>query len=688
MNDTKILELIPEKPISFIKLAQLCNIRPNQNSEFSKILFKLVKENKISKTRNSEYFKMNFINSGSGKFLANPRGFGFVDLNNSARSRKSVFFSPMTRGEAIDGDMVEYKVFIDPINKKEIGLVTKIISRNPNIVGLIKRDGKYLDLHPLNQNLGNRIRVTNKELLKEGHLVAAQIISVNYKFMLVKITKDLGHKNDKFSDIKSLIIASGVNYVFPESVIEEANKISETITEEDLKGREDLKDLYTITIDGRDSKDFDDAISVEKNDDGYTLYVHIADVSHYVKTDSVLNKEALKRGTSIYLPSEVIPMLPEKLSNNVCSLMPNVDRLTITCKMKINESGDVTDTSIFPSVINSNNRSVYEEVNKFLKDADEVNIDEKLADLYTQASALSKILMAKSEANGYIDFKIEEAKIILDEKGKTSSIQIIKQGAAEKIIESFMVLANEHVAQTIQDKKLPFIYRIHDKPSLDNIKSLKNVLKMLKIDIKLPDNPNSKDFANGIKQIKEEQFDNFVKSVLLRTMSKAVYKNINIGHFGLALKAYTHFTSPIRRYPDLMVHRMLREYLFDNGNGVDEDKFKDSLKQIALDNSNSETAAISLERTINDFKKAEFYGKFVGQKRKGQISSINKYGMFIEFPDKVTGLVRADSIKTFTKISDDKLKLISRDRTYSLGDTVEVKINSVDKFNGKVSLVI
>ena len=678
-------QMVDSDPISFPTLARLCNIPVNKNGEFSHLLMKMVWDNQIGKTQDAEYFKLIFVSTGEGKFKSNPRGFGFVDLENK-NAKDSIFFSPITRKNAIDGDVVQYKVFVDPVRKREVGIVMKIVSRNNKIVGIIKENGYYLDLFPLNTNIGTKIKIVNKRMAIKDHLVLAEVSRMERGYLVVKITKDLGHKDDENVDIDGLIISSGVNYQFSKKVLEETDLIPEVVLEKEIIGRQDLRNLYTITIDGADSKDFDDAISIEKKDKNYILYVHIADVSHYVSRGSAIDKEALARGTSIYVPGRVIPMLPQKLSNNICSLMPEVDRLTITCKMEVNSDAEVVKTEIFSSIINSDKRMIYHDVNEFLKKKTTID-NSKLSALLLTAHELSDILGIASRKKGYIDFEIEEAKIVLDSKGKADAIKIVKQDISEKIIENFMVLANEQVAMSVQDMGVPFIYRTHDKPVDENIVNLKKVVKSLGIKVDIVARPNSKKFAEFVNTIKEQRFDNFIKIMLLRTMSKAAYTTTNIGHFGLALKSYTHFTSPIRRYPDLMVHRMLRNYIFPK-KANQEMKLEFSLGKIAAANSNSEIIAKNLERKIVDFKKAEYYERFVGTTKKGRIVSINKFGMFVEFDDKVDGLVKIESLQGFWKISDDGLELSSKTRIYSIGEEVTTKIVSVDKFDQKIDLVI
>ena len=688
MDFNWILSKITKEPIAFQQLAKLCKIPINKNRDFSSILFKMMNENLIAKTKNGEYFKLIFISSGKGKFKSNPKRFGFVDIKDNDDPKNAIFFSPVSRNDAIDGDIVEYKVYIDPIQKRKIGIVTKIASRNPQIIGIIKKNGQYLDFVPLNPNIGKKVHVSNKHMLIKDHIVVSKIIKMEKGYLYVKIIKDLGHKNDKFVDIDALVLSSGVSHKFSKKIIEEANKISDYISNIDISKRTDLRNLHTITIDGVDSKDFDDAISIEKNNNIYVLYVHIADVSHYVQEGSLIDKEALKRGTSIYIPGSVIPMLPERLSNNICSLNPNVDRLTITCKMKINDKGDVLSKEVFPSVINSNNRLTYDDVNSFFMNKHKFQ-DDVLENKLNIAKELSEILFTKNQENGYIDFEIEEPKIILNDNGKSIAIEIKKQGLSEKMIEHFMVLANEQIATIIEEKTLPFIYRTHAKPDPDKIKTLQNIINMLNIKAILKNNPNSKYFSKFVKKVKEKRFDNFIKIILLRTMKKASYTTNNVGHFGLALKSYTHFTSPIRRYPDLMVHRMLRSYIF-NKKISDKEKFSEILNSIALKNSASEIIAQDLERNIVDFKKIEFYEKYVGNIRKGIIVSINKYGMFVEFDDKVNGLVKLETLKGIWNISENGLKLYSSktNKFYFVGQQITTKILSANKFDHKIDLII
>ena len=417
------------------------------------------------------------------------------------------------------------------------------------------------------------------------------------------------------------------------------------------------------------------------------LGVHIADVSHYVKEGSHLDDEAKMRGTSVYLVDRVIPMLPEELSNGICSLNPAVDRLVISATMEINPRGETVKYEIYPAVINSKYRLTYQEVNKFYHGHHQID-DEKLVKMLREGLELSKIIRKYKEREGYIDFEITESKIIVDELNKPIEIIARERGESEILIEDFMVRANETVAHHVANAKLPFIYRVHDKPDLERLVTLESVVKILGLDVKIPRHAIPREFALAINQIKDLRFDDFMKVMMLRTMAKAVYSPTNIGHFGLASKFYTHFTSPIRRYPDLMVHRMLRTYFFNHDKSTSK-HFANVLPNISDTASAAEQRSMELERKVDDIKKAQFYEQFIGKSFKGQITTINKYGFFVEFPNKAGGLVHASTLlDNKYEVSENGLVFESKNRRLTIGDEVEVTVVNIHKNEGKIDLVL
>ena len=531
------------------------------------------------------------------------------------------------------------------------------------------------------------IEIDKKKTLgaMDGHKVLVKITNKlkdnNYKGEIIKI---LGHKNDPGVDILSITNEMGIPDTFSDNVMKELEDIPDEVLEKDLANRTDLRDEVIFTIDGDDTKDIDDAISIEKIDDHYKLGVHIADVSYYVRPNTALDSEAFDRGTSVYLADRVIPMLPHKLSNGICSLNPNVDRLALSCIMEIDNNGNVIDYDILQTVIKSRIQMTYKKVNQVLEENIIPEGYEEYADKLRMMSDLARILRKNKENRGYIDFDIDESKIIVDDKGKAIDVTLRNRGTGEKLIEDFMIAANETVATHVYYMELPFIYRVHGEPNEEKINNFMRFLNILGYKVKEDTKKlTPKTMQNILAQLKDKKEFHLLSALLLRSMQKAIYDTNNIGHFGIASKCYTHFTSPIRRYPDTTVHRLLHTYLFDNNINNDTiNYYERELPFVAEHTSNMERRSIECERAVDDMKKAEYMMDHIGEEFDGIISSVLNFGMFVELPNLIEGLVRLDSLKgdyytydetTFT-IRGNKDK-----RGYRLGDNVRVRVIAADK---------
>lgn len=680
----KILNSV--KTVSYIGLAKKMSVERKYNSEFSKFLFNLVKSGEIFTTQKREYYLPKFIGEYEGNIKISPKGFGFVDMEDDL----SVFILSSNTNTAMDGDLVKVKYFKD-IDKDQSyqGIVIDVLERRRlTFVGRVTKFGDSYGIIPFDKKINAKFRFENNDDLVINEEVKVEITKFDKRFNAIKIIKKLGMFDEVSMDILTAIEDANIPTEFLDETMRAAEKIPENIDGEDKNGRVDLRNKMIYTIDGDDTKDFDDAINVEKLDNGnYMLGVHIADVTHYVKEDQPIDKEAKMRGTSVYLADRVIPMLPERLSNGICSLNPNVDRFVISCEMEIDQKGNTVSQKIFPAIINSKYRLTYKEVNSY-HDGKDIWNNKNLTDSLDIAFDLSKIIRKFKEDEGYIDFEIEEAKIIIDEKGNTKDIVVRERSYSEILIEDFMVRANETVAKYVSDMKLAFIYRVHDKPDFEKVSSLQNVVKALGIDVKIPMSPIPSEFAKSVKQIQESRFDDFMKIMMLRTMAKAVYSPVNIGHFGLASKNYTHFTSPIRRYPDLMVHRMLREYIFhDNKNLTSH--FESIMPGIAEHSSATEQKAVELERKVADIKKAEFYEKFIGHEFEGTIVSVLNFGFFVEFPNKVGGLVHMSNLMGGKyDVTNNGFTITNGDRSFTIGDKIKVKVLGSNKAEAKIDLVV
>ena len=651
--------------------------------ELMKTLNALEDELKVYRTNKNKYMLFNNSNLRLGRMIGNKKGFGFVDIEGTI----DVFIAPSNMNNAIHGD----KVVVEIISKKGQdleGRIVRIVERSlkPMVGEYYVKDGHgtvALDEDKVKIDL-----IIDKELslgAMPGHKVLVKVLGKlkgnTYKGQVLKV---LGHKNDPGVDILSIVNKYGIEEEFPEEVMEEVSHIPDEVKEEDKVGRKDLRNLVTFTIDGDDAKDLDDAISYEKLENGnHHLWVHIADVSYYVKAGTKLDDDAMRRGTSVYLADRVIPMLPHKLSNGICSLNGGVDRLAVTCEMEIDNNGKVVSYDIYPSVINSNLRMTYTHVNEVL--------DGKIPEGYKDFVAvlngceeLAVILRKEKIKRGYIDFGIDEAKIVVNDKGEAIDIVKRERGKGENLIEDFMIVANETVATHIFFLELPFVYRVHGEPSEEKIESFISFVKQLgyEINAKVSD-LRPKTMQMILKDLSDKKEFHILSSLLLRSMQKAVYSKDNIGHYGLASKYYTHFTSPIRRYPDTTVHRLLRTYIFENKMDKGTIDFYDNrLDALCLHVSECEQAAVNCEREVDDMKKAEYMMKHIGEEYEGIISSVMSFGMFVELDNLIEGLVKVDSLTDDYYVFDETtFSLIGKNnkRGYRLGDRVKIKVVNANK---------
>ena len=655
------------------------------------VLSKLIKDLKIRYTNKGKYAKFDDKSQKIGIFAANKKGFGFVIIDGEDRD---YFVSKENVLDAINGDEVVIKVLDE---SKHEAAVLRVNKRNLNdiLVGeFYKKDGKnYLKLDDDKLNIIVEIKDEDTQGAVNGHKVVVKLVNKvnNSNYYQGKIIRILGHKDDPGVDILSIAARYQINDIFSEKVIDELENIPSSVSSLELNGRRDLTGDVIFTIDGDDTKDIDDAISIKKLDNGnYVLGVHIADVSHYVKDGTALGDEAYLRGTSSYLANTVIPMLPHKLSNGICSLNPDVIRLTISCVMEIDENGKLLDSEIFESYIKSRKQMTYKNVNKILNENIIPLGYEEFADDLRLMAELSKIIRKNKVEKGYLDFDVPEAKIITDDLGKAIDIQRRIQDTGENLIEDFMIMANETVASTIAYMDLPFIYRVHGLPDEEKIRNFLKFINILgyKVNANLK-NITPKTIQNILKSLRDKKEYNILSSMLLRSMQKAVYDNVNIGHFGLASKFYTHFTSPIRRFPDLTVHRLLRTYLFNHNidNGV-IDYYNSVLPEIAKHSSEREMAATQCERDVLDMKMAEYMESHIGEVYKGIISTVTNYGIYIELSNLVEGMIKIDALDDDYYFYDESsFSLVGKHtkKRYMLGQSVKIIVDSVVKDKGLIN---
>ena len=621
-----------------------------------------------------------------GKLSVNKKGFGFVILD----KEEDLYVDKKNMNGAIHDDIVLVEITSKMTLDRLEGRVLKIIKRQvQRYIGEITFDEKGKGHIKLDDNkIKLNIEIPKDKALNavDGHKVVVELVKKlnnNLKYE-GKVLEIIGHKNDPGVDILSIIYKYNINTVFPDEVKEEVSNINMEVLPEELKGRRDLRDQVIFTIDGDDTKDIDDAISIEKFASGhYKLGVHIADVSYYVKEGSPLDNEAMERGTSVYLVDRVIPMLPHELSNGICSLNPNVDRLAISCVMEFDSSGKQIDYEIFPSVIRSRIQMTYKKVNSILEKNVVPEGYEPYADTLKIMAELASILRKAKVKRGYINFDIDEAKILVDENCKPIEITVRERGTGENLIEDFMIAANECVATHIYFMNLPFIYRVHEVPKEEKIRSflgfVSNLGYQVPGDIK---DTKPTTMQRILKALEDKPEYKILSSLLLRCMQKAVYRPENLGHYGLASSCYTHFTSPIRRYPDTIVHRLLRTYLFENK--LDNStirKWEEKLVYIAEHSSERERASVDCEREVEDMKMAEYMESHIGEEFEGMISSVTSFGMFVELDNLVEGLVPLRDMPDFFNYDEDRMTLTGEKShvKYTIGERVLVKVVRASK---------
>lgn len=622
-----------------------------------------------------------------GTLRANKKGFGFVEIENM---EDDVYIAPENMNGAIHDDIVLVEITSKMNLDRLEGRILKVIKRQvERYIGEINFDSKGKGHITLDDSkIKLNIEVAKEDSLNavDGHKVVVELLkklnnNLRYSGKVVEI---IGHKNDPGVDILSIVYKYKINTEFPVDVKEEVKTLPMEVRDIDMIGRRDLRNMEIFTIDGDDTKDIDDAISIEKMSNGhYKLGVHIADVSYYVKEGSPLDNEAMERGTSVYLVDRVIPMLPHELSNGICSLNPNVDRLAISCVMEFDHDGRQLDYEIFPSVIRSRIQMTYKKVNSILEDN---NIPEGY-EPYEQSlrfmAELAQILRKMKVKRGYIDFEVDEPKILVDENCKPTEIILRDRGTGEKLIEDFMIAANECVATHIYFMSLPFIYRVHEVPKEEKLRSYLSFVGSLGYQVPgdLKDT-SPKTVQRIIKYLEDKPEFKILSSLLLRSMQKAVYRPENLGHYGLASQCYTHFTSPIRRYPDTTVHRLLRTYLFnkelDMGNIR---KWEQKLVYISEHSSDRERASIDCEREVEDMKMAEYMEDHIGEEYEGMISSVTSFGMFVELDNLIEGLVPLRDMKDFFHYDEEHMTLTGERShvKYTIGERVLVKVVRASK---------
>ena len=719
-----ILQVINDKhykPLKQKELAFLLQVQPEDRESFRELLAELVKEGKVLLTKRGKYQSLSDVTK-IGIYTGNPKGFGFVTVEDE---EEDYFVPENASSGAMHGDKVMIRIVKSPTGRRKEAEVVRIMEHgNSQIVGYYQKNKSYGFVIPDNQKIYHDIFISKKHTMgaMTGHKVVVQITDFGdgKRSPEGKVIEILGHVNDPGTDILSIVRAFNLPVEFPDEVMQSLEQIPDEVRQGETVERMDLRDWKTVTIDGEDAKDLDDAITLTKGDNGYQLGVHIADVTHYVKEYAPLDKEALKRGTSVYLVDRVIPMLPHKLSNGICSLNAGTDRLALSCIMDIDLQGRVVGHNIAETVIHVDRRMSYHQVDGILRACaikkqtiyDDIdyskNTDANLDDISVQLNdgaliegeqileeyrdelkffqdmyELSKVLRERRMERGSIDFDFPETKISLTEDGEPVEIGPYDRNPAHKIIEDFMLMANETIAEDYFWQDLPFEYRVHGTPDEEKIDKLQTVIKGFGYYFKSSnDGIHPKEIQKLLKKIEGSPEEGFISRMTLRAMQQAKYSTECSGHFGLATKYYCHFTSPIRRYPDLQIHRIIKENLHGRLNEKRIAHYSGILPVVAESNSKNERRAQEAEREVEKLKKAQYMSRHIGEEYDGIISGVTGYGLYVELDNTIEGMVRIASIPDdFYIYHEESMSVVGKDsgKTYTMGQKVRIKVVYVDK---------
>ena len=697
----KILDLMKDEdyvPMKAKELAMIMRVPKNEYGDFLEVLGNLELEMKIQKNRKNRY-RLVEKTYYDGIYRKNQKGFGFVRLEDQ---EDEIYISKENSLNALNGDRVLIEILEESNKVKSAeGKVVRILKHEKDtVVGIFQNNKSFGFVVPDDRSFGTDIFISKKNFGKarDNHKVLVKITKYpqNGKNAEGKIIEVLGNVNEAGVDMLSLIKEYNLPSTFPEEVVQEAKKFGDTIDEKDIPNRVDYRDREIFTIDGEDAKDLDDAVRVEKLDNGnYKLEVHIADVSYYVKENSLLDREALIRGTSIYMLGRVIPMLPRELSNGLCSLNEGEDRYTLSCIMEIDQKGNVVSGEVVKGIIKVTKRMSYNDVQAIL-DGNEtvINHYKPYIQEFKNMEELAIILKNRRMEQGYLNLDIPESKIGLDIDGKVVSVGKYETSFANEIIEQFMLSANETIAEKFYWLQAPFIYRVHEKPDIEKIQELNKFLINFGLKIKAnKDNIYPKEFAKILEETKGKEEEKVVSNLVLRTLKLARYEAENKGHFGIASKYYCHFTSPIRRYPDLFIHRIISRYLEENYD-VKENWIEEHQKQAedrAKQSSEREKIATKVEREAEDLKKAEYMESRIGEEYEGIVSSITSFGMFVELENTIEGLIRFDDLGDEYFIYDeDRKQLIGEhsNKVYKIGDKVKIRVKKASKILKQIDFEI
>ena len=672
-------------PMKAKEIAMLLDIPKAKRSELMEVLDSLVADGTIGVSKKGKYMKPENV-ALVGTFESTSRGFGFVVIPDR---EDDIFVKANDTMNAFYHDKVKVVITTEKNGgKRAEGKIVSIVEHEvKEVVGTFQKNRTYGFVIPDNAKINFDIFIPQEFMngAVEGSKVVASISDYGSqsKNPQGKVTEVLGHIDDPGVDIMSIIKAYDLPVEFPESVKKAINDIPDVVSEKDKAGRVDLRNVQMVTIDGEDAKDLDDAVSISKEGPVYHLGVHIADVSHYVTEGSALDKEALKRGTSVYLVDRVIPMIPHKLSNGICSLNQGEDRLALSCLMDIDEKGNIVGHRICETVINVDRRMSYTSVKKILVDNDtnEIMKYKELVPMFHMMEEAAELLRKKRFARGSVDFDFPESKIILDENGHPTDIKPYDRNVATKIIEDFMLAANETVAEDYFWQDMPFLYRTHENPDPEKMRKLATFINNFGYTLRLTDDLRPKEIQKLLSEIEGSDAENLISRLTLRSMKKAKYTTECVGHFGLAAKYYCHFTSPIRRYPDLQIHRIIKENLHGGLKPKRAEHYDAILPDVAVQTSAMERRAADAERDTDKLKMAEYMEQFVGETFDGVVSGVTAWGVYVELPNTIEGMVSVNNMKGFYTFDEEHYEMVGElgNRSYKLGQKVKVVVIGTDK---------
>ena len=690
----RLLSLMQSKEYKPMRLKDLCyvlGITGGQRDDFLDLLNNLIREGEIVCSRNNRYLPRS-KDSLVGEYIGTRKGYGFVRVPGY---EEDFFIPEKSVNGAFQGDKVMIRVETAKRGPRTEAEVLKVLSRGITAVtGTYREQDRIGFVITGNKKLGTDVYIPEGKSMKavDGNIVVAEIerYDTGGGAPEGRVVEILGHIDDPKDDVLAVIRAFNIPEEFPEEVLDQLRDISDCVTEKDIEGRRDFREWETVTIDGETAKDFDDAITLTEEDGIYHLGVHIADVSNYVKEGSPLDKEALRRGTSVYLADTVVPMLPHQLSNGICSLQEGKDRLALSCLMDIDSTGQILSHELCESVIRSNARMTYTDVNALIEGLEDAPVQkyEALIPLFKRMAALSAILRERRHARGSIDFDIQETEIVVGEDGKPIEIRAHDRNVATKLIEDFMLAANETIAEDAFWQELPFEYRVHEAPDERKVEALKFMLRTFKLYIHGGrEAVHPREFQRILQEIEDQPYEAMISKLTLRTMQQARYGTVCTGHFGLAAKYYCHFTSPIRRYPDLQIHRILKENLHGTLDERRVSHYEHILPEVAADNSAKERRADDAERDVDKLKQIEYMEDHLGESYDGIISGFNTQSIFVELPNTIEGVIPLGSLSDdFYDYHEESFQMIgSRTRkVFNLGDPVRIQVVSTDKAERRI----